>query len=128
MNLTIHGTTSSPEIDANWDQGLLAMRGDSYPENSYEFYGRVTEWVERYLTETTRPLKLELRLMYLNTSSIKVMMDLFDRLEDVHQGGRPVQVVWFYDPRNERVAELADEFREDCSFPFEITAGSALPV
>ncbi|MCG2586889.1 biofilm regulation phosphoprotein SiaC [Massilia sp. TS11] len=128
MNLNIHGTTSSPEIEADWENGVLAMRGDSYPENSYEFYGRVLEWVERYLASSGRPLQLELRLMYLNTSSIKVMMDLFDRLEDVHQSGRSVRVTWYYDPRNERVAELADEFREDCSFPFDITAGAALPV
>lgn len=26
----------------------------------------------------------------------------------------------FVDPRNERVLGLADEFREDCSFPFSI--------
>ena len=31
-----------------------------------------------------------------------------------------VSVDWIYDPRNERVLGLADEFREDCSFPFSI--------
>ena len=31
-----------------------------------------------------------------------------------------VVVHWRYDRRNERVAELADEFREDLDFPFEI--------
>jgi hypothetical protein len=29
-------------------------------------------------------------------------------------------VNWSYDPDNERVGELAEEFREDCTFPFTI--------
>lgn len=126
MKLSIQGTTASPQVEADWEKGMLCMRGDSYPENSYEFYTPVIEWVERYLSDTDAALHLELRLMYLNTSSIKVMMDLFDRLEDVHQSGRPVSVSWLYDARNERVAELADEFREDCSFPFEIAASDSV--
>ena len=43
---------------------------------------------------TLGALHLELRLMYLNTSSIKVMMDMFDRLEDMHKTGRAVSVTW----------------------------------
>ena len=98
------------------------MKGDSYPENSYEFFGPITDWIERFLQQTQAPLRLELRLVYMNTSSVKVMMDIFDLLEEFHGSGRQVSVDWYYDPRNERVVDLADEFREDCTFPFQITA------
>lgn len=120
--LIIQGTQSSPAIRADWEQGLLSMEGDSYPENSFDFFGQVIEWIERYLKERNAPLQLLLRLVYMNTSSVKAMMDIFDLLEEAHREGRPVSVRWTYDPRNERVVELADEFREDCSFPFEIGA------
>ena len=121
-NLNIEGSQSTPKIVSNWDDGRLVMQGDSYPENSFEFFGQVIAWIENYLAESTAPLKLELRLVYMNTSSVKAMMDIFDLLEDAHGKGRGVAVDWFYDPRNERVVDLADEFREDCSFPFEIAA------
>ena len=98
------------------------MQGDSYPENSFEFFGPVIDWIERYLKESAAPFYLELRLIYMNTSSAKAMMDIFDLLEDAHGQGRKVSVNWYYDPRNERVLDLAGEFREDCSFPFEIAA------
>lgn len=123
--LNISGSQSVPSIEGDWENGLLSMRGDSYPENSYELYGQVIGWVERYLAEGERPLRVELRLMYLNTSSIKVMMDIFDLLEEAHRGGQAVSVVWYYDPRNERVAELAGEFKEDCTFPFDIRANGS---
>lgn len=119
--LNIPGTQSTPAIAADWNAGLLKMAGDSYPENSFEFFGEVIAWVERFLAETQRPLRLELRLIYMNTSSVKAMMDIFDMLEDAHAGGRALRVDWYYDPRNERVQMLAEEFREDCSFPFDIT-------
>ncbi|CDF81481.1 biofilm regulation phosphoprotein SiaC [Pseudomonas sp. QL9] len=119
-DLHITGTQSTPSINGDWQAGVLAMQGDSYPENSYELFGQVIEWVERFLAQESRPLSLDLRLLYLNTSSIKAMMDIFDLLEEAHGKGRQTQVSWHYDRRNERVAELAEEFREDCTFPFVI--------
>jgi hypothetical protein len=116
----ITGSQSSPAIQSDWENGVLAMQGDSYPENSYELFHQVIEWIERYLAEASRPLRLELHLLYLNTSSIKAVMDIFDLLEAAHQDGKSVAVNWHYDRRNERVVELAEEFKEDCTFPFMI--------
>ncbi|REG82630.1 biofilm regulation phosphoprotein SiaC [Marinomonas pollencensis] len=121
--LLINSTQSSPEIRGDWENGILYMKGDSYPENSYELYADVVAWVSRFLTTNSSPLTLELSLIYLNTSSIKVMMDIFDEMEDAFQSGRSVAVKWLYDKENERVAELAEEFKEDCSFPFDIIGG-----
>ncbi|KAF7600125.1 MAG: hypothetical protein CGU28_02340 [Candidatus Dactylopiibacterium carminicum] len=119
--LNIKGTQSTPEISARWDDGVLSMSGDSYPENSFEFFGEVIGWLEEYLQKSEQALHLELRLIYINTSSVKAMMDIFDLCEEAFGRGRAVRVNWYYDPRNERVLDLADEFKEDCSFPFEIT-------
>jgi len=119
-DISIAGTQSTPEIRSNWDDGIVCLQGDSYPENSYELFNQVVEWIERYLDEAGRPLKLDLQLLYLNTSSIKAMMDIFDVLEAAHTNNKPVSVDWHYDKRNERVAELAEEFKEDCTFPFNI--------
>lgn len=118
--LTITETQSTPSVNGDWEAGILRMGGDSYPENSFEFFTEVITWVERYLAASERPLALELRLIYMNTSSIKAMMDIFDILADAHTTGRQVGVNWYYDTRNERIAELAEEFKEDCEFPFVI--------
>lgn len=120
-DLNIPASQSTPTILGDWQSGRLAMQGDSYPENSYELFDQVIGWVERFLDRESRPLQLELELVYLNTSSVKAMMDIFDHLEEAHLAGREIGVTWRYDPRNERIAELAEEFREDCTFPFAIT-------
>lgn len=120
-DLNIASTQSTPGIETDANAGVLRMHGDSYPENSFEFFGPVIEWIESFLAGRDDPLRLELRLIYMNTSSVKAMMDIFDMLEDAHGKGRQVSVAWHYDPRNERVLDLADEFREDCTFPFDIS-------
>lgn len=119
-DFSIPSSQSTPEVRSDWAAGQLFMAGDSYPENSFEMFQQVFEWIEGYLSEGGKPLSLELRLLYLNTSSVKAMMDVFDLLEAAHQDGAQVQVNWYYDPQNERVAELAEEFKEDCSFTFNI--------
>lgn len=103
-----------------WASGNLSMCGDSYPENSFKFFVPIIEWIKTYLANSSEPLHLDLRLLYLNTSSVKGMMDIFDMLEQAHDEGKKVSVAWYYDAENERVAELANEFKEDCSFTFEI--------
>ena len=123
-DFSISGTQSSPAIQGNWDGGILSMQGDSYPENSYDLFSHVFIWVKSFLNESDRPLVLELQLLYLNTSSIKALMDILDLLEEAHQSGRAVSVNWRYDQRNERVAELAEEFKEDCTFSFNIIGQS----
>lgn len=119
-DLHIEATQSTPSIHSDGERGVLALAGDSYPENSFELFGPVIQWVEQFLAQGERPLRLQLRLLYLNTSSVRAMMDIFDLLEEAHRAGAEVSVDWRYDLRNERVKELAEEFAEDCSFPFVI--------
>ena len=124
-NLNLRATQSTPSIDAVFAAGKIEMRGDSYPENSFEFFAPVVLWIEKFLRNESTPFSLELHLLYLNTSSVKVIMDIFDLLEDEHKRGREVSVQWFYDPDNSRIAELAEEFKEDCSFPFDVMSSDS---
>lgn len=119
-DFSIPGSQSSPAISSNWEQGVLRLEGDSYPENAHELFQQLFDWIRQYLAEADRPLRLDLHLLYLNTSSIKALMDILDMLEEAFRRGQQVSVIWHYDRRNERVFELAEEFREDCTFPFEI--------
>lgn len=119
-DLKIDATSSTPYVFCDYQAGTLEMRGDSYPENSFEFFTPVLAWVENFICNGEQPFTANLYLLYLNTSSVKAMMDIFDMLEHAYAQGRQVAVNWYYDKENERVADLAAEFKEDCSFPFAI--------
>lgn len=120
LNLFIAASQSSPAVEADWSTGILKMSGESYPENTYDLFDQVIAWIARFLSQSSRPILIELRLSYLNTSSIRAMIDIFDLLQDAHDGSKSVEVNWYFDSRNPRASELGQEFKEDYSFPFLI--------
>lgn len=126
-NLTLEATQFSPSVNTDWEQGCLRMNGESYPENTYEFFAQVIAWTESFLSANNSPLTLELHLSYLNTSSIRAMIDIFDLLQDASTEGKSVRVRWLYDNRNPRASELGEEFKEDYTFPFDIVALDMAP-
>ncbi len=98
------------------------MSGESYPENTFEFYAPVIGWLKEFVAGTDIPVVLTLELAYLNTGSVKCLMDIFDVLEDAWQEGRQVSVIWRYHQKNTRALETAEEFSEDLTLPFQIEA------
>ncbi len=119
-DLRIAPTGSSPRVELVAETGLLKLSGESYPENALDFYRPILAWLEAFMDRDQRAVQLDLELTYLNTSSIKSLMDLLDELEAGHRAGRSVTLNWYYDEENERALELADEFREDLTLPFHI--------
>lgn len=124
-DLNIAATSNTPGIKACRATGQVSLSGDSYPENSFDFFQPLIHWLEAYLAQEKQALTMELSLAYLNTSSVRVMMDLLDMLEEAFGKGMEVRLIWYYEAGNERVAELAEEFKEDCTFPYLVTARPA---
>lgn len=119
-DLSIGATGSSPGVRGDASAGILELTGESYPENSFEFFRPVLDWAAALLAQDGASFRLELGLTYLNTSSIKCLMDLLDLLEEAHHAGRTVSVTWRYDAEDDRALDLAEEFREDLTLPFHI--------
>jgi hypothetical protein len=125
--LHIEGTKSTPEIIFNPVSGVLSMSGESYPENSFEFYRPILSWLARFSAVYQGPMTLNTNLSYLNTGSTKCTMDILDLFEESHLAGKIVAVNWYYDEENHRAYETAEEFKEEVSVPFAIIPKSEEP-
>ena len=121
MELNIPRTGATPEI--RWDPAacILYISGESYPENSFDFFAPVLEWLSASLSSLPG-LRLEVSVSYMNSSSIKCMLDIFDAIEEAHAAGKKVDVVWNYETDNPRALDLAEEFRSEITFPFLVHA------
>lgn len=122
--LRIELTRSTPEVVFDPESGELYMGGESFPENSFEFYRPVLSWLARFLAVRTGPVTLKAHFSYLNTGSTKCMLDILDMLEEAHLAGKPVEVHWHYDRENDRALETAEEFQEEVTLPFRTVAVS----
>ena len=49
--LQIEKTKSSPEIDFNGETHIHTIKGESYPENTIQFYNPIFDWITAYLSE-----------------------------------------------------------------------------
>ncbi|MDW3204867.1 MAG: SiaC family regulatory phosphoprotein [Alphaproteobacteria bacterium] len=119
--ITIEGTRSSPAVDCDPNKRVIHLSGESYPENTFDFYRPIIAWLDAVLDDgSNQAVTLEIALSYLNTGSIKSMMDMLDRMDEAHDTGIEVSVIWRCDPENERIVELAEELLEDVSLPYDI--------
>lgn len=119
----IEATKYTPEISFDSECHKLELKGESYPENISEFSEILFGWLENYLVQQSdETLTVEIGLNYFNSSSSKMLLDLFDRLEqEVLQQHRKIVVNWVYDPDNEVTQEYGEEFKEDLEvLPFHL--------
>lgn len=116
---------STPAVHFDASSGLLRLSGESYPENSFEFYAPLLAWAQEFLDTVSRPVRLDLHLSYINTGTVKCLLDLFDLLEDAGKDGHDVRILWHYDPANERALEMGNELGEDITIPFELVAAES---
>jgi len=113
-NLKIEATKYTPEITFDASQNLLEIKGETYPENTAEFYAPVFTWLEEYIIQLQdQEVTLNLEITYFNSSSSKVLMDLFDRFESAFKDGKKITLSWIYDKENESAQEYGEEFQED---------------
>jgi len=120
--LRIPQTKSTPSVDFDADTGVLAIGGESYPEDSHQFFGPLVDWVNAFLSDVAGQLTFRVDLTYMNTSSTKYMIDILDRLETAHTAGREITVEWYFDEDNDREIDTIEELKEDFEMPFTLTA------
>jgi len=107
-------TKSSPRISFNPLTHRHEISGESYPENCSKFYGPMFGWLETYLGNVSSvKVELSIDILYFNSSSSKVFMDLFDLLDDAASLNTDVVVNWRYHEDNELALECGEEFMED---------------
>ena len=118
--INIEGKKSTPRIIFSLEDKNLLIEGESYPENATSFYGPVINWLKDYLNNTGEGIELKIKLLYVNTSSSKALLVLFDLLEEAHRNGKSSHVHWFYDEENEVACEIGEDLSDGLLLPFTI--------
>lgn len=115
----IERTKSTPEISYNPDECTFAIRGESYPENSFDFYKPIFAEFQKLLRNASK-FKLILDLSYMNTSSTKAIVNILDLLNEAWESGRAIDIEWYYEEDNEHILELAEDFQALIDIPIKL--------
>ena len=110
-NLHIEASKYTPEIILELE-GNISLIGKSYPENTFEFYTPMMEWIKSYFNGNVAKITtINMEIIYFNSSSSKLFFDFFDLLED--NNSNEIIVNWIYDDENESALEAGEDFVED---------------
>ncbi|MGF6964258.1 hypothetical protein OKW43_001263 [Paraburkholderia sp. WC7.3g] len=113
-NLHIPATTTSPEVDFRFDQHALSIRGESYPENAAAFFAPIIEQMRKYLAANAgAEITVDVALTYFNSSSTKMLFNIFDALDQAAESGTRVLMNWYRDEEDETIAEFGEELKSD---------------
>lgn len=92
----------------------MNFSGKSYPENAFDFYKTIKDWLKEYLEESSNEKTvLNLELTYLNSSSLKAYFDIFDILENAQNNGKDIEVNWIYESDDDIIEETGEDFVAD---------------
>lgn len=111
---------STPRVLLDSKNKDFIIEGQSYPENSGTFYEPVISWLRDYLSKESEELLLKIKLIYINTSSTKAIITIFDILDEAFKKGKNVKIDWCFDSENEMARETGQELLEDLSLPFNM--------
>jgi hypothetical protein len=114
--LHIAGTSKSPEIDFKTN-GEFSIKGNSYPENSGEFYEPVTKWLKEFFKDNSAAVNLNVDLKYVNTSSIKSILTVITQIRSATDSN--IKVSWMYELEDEDMLATGEDLQEMCDMRFE---------
>jgi hypothetical protein len=78
-NIEIKGNSKHPEVLFNAKTGELEIKGRSIPENSYQFYEPLLNWLDKYATTPCSQTILYFKLDYFNTSSSMYILGILKK-------------------------------------------------
>jgi hypothetical protein len=108
----------TPEVLFDLQRGTLALSGNSFPENSTDFYVPLLKQLDQYLAiYTGRNLVIDFDFNYVNSSSSKFIYQLFDILDRYHHAGKTVKVTWHYDKDDLEILELGQALAQTFNLP-----------
>lgn len=118
--LSIEATDETPKIILDPDNNIFEFSGKSLPEDVTTFYGPVLDWLDQYGQSANDKTVVDFKLVYFNTASSKLILDILFKLEEIHEGGIDISIVWHYQEEDEDMEEAGEEYADLVEMPFEL--------
>jgi hypothetical protein len=112
--LSIAATKFTPEILFDAEKNSLHIKGESYPENAGAFFNPLFQWIESYLDHSAgKNTVVNIELYYFNSSSSKMLMNMFELFDKAVGDGENIILNWIYKESDSDSIEFCEEFGED---------------
>ena len=120
--LILEGSTDTPGVNFDKNSDELIIKGSSMPEDVKEFYSPIMNWIDAYFESPNDITKFVFEMVYFNTASSKMILDIMYKLKDGIDNGNNVEVTWKYYEDDEEMMEAGEDFAEIVEMPIELVS------
>ncbi len=123
QNYSVAGTDKTPQINFDSEKGFLEIKGKSVPEDSFKFFDPMNQWLDAYIQNPAETTELNVALEYFNTSSAKVLLEVFKKMNQLQKGGRStIKINWVYEEDDDDMLEAGHDYQRTVDVPFNFVA------
>ncbi|MFW6100856.1 MAG: DUF1987 domain-containing protein, partial [Bacteroidota bacterium] len=101
------------------DNEIFEISGRSLPEDVSTFYEPILNWLDEYAEDPNGKTVFSFKLVYFNTASSKLLLDILMKLESLYENGNDVFIKWYYPEDDEDMQEAGEEYADIVDIPFE---------
>jgi len=117
--LRIEQTDDSPQVILDQEDNQFELSGKSLPEHVVDFYQPVMDWLNKYSETPLSKTIFNIRLIYFNTASSKLILDILLIFEEMVAEGHDVVIRWHSLRSDDDMQEAGKEYEEMIDVPFE---------
>jgi len=117
--IKIKGTDDTPNIILDQENGIFEISGRSLPEDVTSFYEPILNWLDDFAEIAEGQTVFSFKLVYFNTASSKLILDILMKLEEMHENGKDVLIKWYFPEDDEDMEEAGEEYADIVDVPFE---------
>lgn len=121
-NISIEETFDTPQIILNKEDGIFEIKGKTLPEDASIFYKPILKWIKDYCANPNKKTAVNIELEYINSSSIKQIVNILIQLENLHETNKGVIINWRYKKGDELIETKGKEIQSVLDLPINFEA------
>lgn len=116
----ISPTKKHPDGVFDAAKGKFHLKGNSIPDNAYELYVPLLDWLDQYALNPAPSTEMTFSLVYFNSSSTEYIVSIIKKLEGIHHKKGGVTIIWEYEKDDDDMKQMGDDLANLVSMDFVV--------
>jgi hypothetical protein len=113
-------TYFTPDVNFSASTGICEIAGESYQEETFEFFNRLIAWIDEFIMKVRKPITMNFKLTYFNTSSARAIQEMVMLLKKYQEQGGVVTINWYYQDEEDSTYEEAEDMQAQTKLKFNM--------
>jgi len=111
-----------PNVTFNASTGICILEGESFMDNTHEFYAPLIDWLKSYCMFSSNQVSFKVRLSYFNTSTSRMLLEMLEIIAGFIDNGGKAEITWHCFNDTDMRDEVED-FEEETGLVIHIEDG-----